>query len=136
MTKPGSALRGKDKQQAKLRQVLAESQPRPDGPPDFGHMEQQRREADEKFLAVLTADQKSQWTKLIGKPFEFPRPGGMMRAERKLLAKFNQNNDQILDLAERQAAREELESEAPYGHLLVGRASVGHAPAAGARAAR
>ncbi len=108
-----------EKQRAKLRQIEAESRPRPDGPPDFSRMEQQRREADEKLLAVLTADQQSKWSALIGKPFDFPRPQfggpGGMGAERKLLVKFDRNDDKILDRAERQAARAELKSEGPRG---------------------
>lgn len=109
-----------EKQRASLRQIEEEFRPRFDGPPDFGRMEQQRREADEKRLDLLSADQKSKWTAMIGKPFEFPRPqfggpGGMMGAERKLLAKFDRNGDKVLDQTERQAAREEIKSEGPRG---------------------
>ncbi len=35
-------------------------------------MEQMRKESDEKFLALLTADQKAQFEKIKGAAFEMP----------------------------------------------------------------
>lgn len=35
-----------------------------------------REEANKKALAILTADQKAKWDKMLGKPFEFQRPQG------------------------------------------------------------
>jgi peroxiredoxin len=40
-----------------------------------------RKATGDKITAVLTEDQKKQWTEMQGKPFAFPAPGGPRRAE-------------------------------------------------------
>ncbi len=77
------------------------------------------------LLDVLTPEQRTTWTSLTGKEFNFPAtrnqagfgrgpgggppgfggPGGMWGPERKLLALFDQNKDGWLNLEERKVAR-------------------------------
>lgn len=77
-----------DEQKKQVRQVLDQAQEqrrqsfqnRQQGQqPDFAalreQMEKQRKETDEKALAVLTPRQKEQWEQMKGKPVDLPRGG-------------------------------------------------------------
>jgi spore coat protein CotH len=83
------------------------------GPPDFQKLEQDRRDAEQEFLGLLTPQQLAKWETFKGKPFTFaplgfPGPGGPMGGpSRKLVKKFDKNEDGWLNRAERDGAREE-----------------------------
>lgn len=111
----------------------------PFAPPDV------RKQAEADSVAVLSADQQTQWADLKGKAFTFPEggpggfggfgpgpggpgfggpggggrgpggPGGMMGQERKLVAQFDKNDDGRLNREERQAAREFMKKDRANG---------------------
>lgn len=69
-------------QKNQIRTILENNRPpRPEPgtpPPTPEQMDQQRQEVERKVLAVLSADQKSEWASMKGAAFTFPRrgPGG------------------------------------------------------------
>lgn len=67
-----------ESQLAQIRKVMEENRPpRPEPgspPPSREDMEKQRKEVENKVLAVLSTSQKSEWAKMKGAPFTFPAP--------------------------------------------------------------
>ncbi len=72
-------------QREKIRDILEKGRPTPPPPPregeerpDFDAMRKRMDEAREKngklILEVLTADQRSKWNDMLGKPFHFQQP--------------------------------------------------------------
>ncbi len=87
-------------------------------------------------VALLSADQKSIWTTLVGEEFKFPdvgspfgfgpgRGGPMGGAERKLVKQFDKNDDGWLNQTERKAAREAPNSQPQRGRGGLGRRGPG-----------
>jgi hypothetical protein len=99
-----------------------------------------RKQAEADSVAVLSADQQTQFADLKGKAFTFPEggpggfggfgpgpggpggggrgpggPGGMMGQERKLVAQFDKNDDGRLNREERQSAREFMKKDRANG---------------------
>lgn len=117
-------LKLSDQQQTKLRELLEQN-------PPFFQSPEQRKKQETDALAVLSNEQKSQWTKLKGAEFKFPEqglgfgppgggpggpggfgpPGGPMQGERKLVKQFDKDGDGSLNKDERQAARDSIKRE-------------------------
>jgi hypothetical protein len=91
-------------------------------------MEDDRRKLQGEMLAVLTGEQKSRWTQLLGAEFRFPEgplfggpgregfgPGGPMGGERKLVATFDKDADGRLNAVERAEARRSVQGQGQRG---------------------
>ncbi len=118
----GKQLKLSNEQRDKLRELI-EQNPRFLASPD------QRQKVEMDAIAVLSATQKEQWSKLKGADFKFPEqgfgspggfgppgggpggPGGPMQRERQLVKQFDKDNDGRLNKDERQAARDSIKSE-------------------------
>lgn len=103
-----------------------------------------RKQSEAEALSILTADQRTQWNDMLGKPFTFPEggpggpggfggppgfgppggpgggpggPGGFggMGQNRKLVAQFDKDEDGRLNKEERQTARESMKRDRANG---------------------
>jgi hypothetical protein len=72
-----------EEQRQQIRQILESNRPqmqppqggdRPDPEKMRAEMEKRREEMNKKVLAVLTADQRSKWQTMLGKPFKLTQP--------------------------------------------------------------
>lgn len=118
-------LKLSDEQRDKLRELIEQN------PPFFASPDQ-RKKVETDAVAVLSAKQKEQWTKLKGADFKFPEqgfgfgppggpggfgppggggPGGPMQRERQLVKQFDKDDDGRLNKDERQAARDSMKSD-------------------------
>lgn len=76
----GQKLGITDEQREQIHRILEENRPQPPQGgqgerPDPSQMEKKREELNRKVLAVLTADQRSTWNSMIGKPFKLTQQG-------------------------------------------------------------
>lgn len=95
------------------------------GFPDFESIEKTRSDSERKIIESFTEEQKSIWSELRGKAFEFSsrpammlgfnRMGGPGGREIELVAKHDKNEDGWLNRQERVAAREEAKKSAGAG---------------------
>ncbi len=119
-------LKLSDEQRDKLRELIEQN-------PPFFAAPDQRKKVESDAVAVLSAKQKEQWTKLKGADFKFPEqgfgfgpggpggfgppgggpggPGGPMQRERALVKQFDKDNDGRLNKDERQVARDSMKTE-------------------------
>ena len=119
-------LKLSNEQRDKLRELIEQN-------PPFFAAPDQRKKVETDAVAVLSAKQKEQWTKLKGADFKFPEqgfgfgpggpggfgppgggpggPGGPMQRERALVKQFDKDNDGRLNKDERQATRDSMKTE-------------------------
>ncbi|HEY4310881.1 MAG TPA: CotH kinase family protein [Pirellulales bacterium] len=90
-----------------------------DDRPPFLLSDEDRKQQESSAMAVLSEQQRPEWTRLMGAEFKFPEsvlrpsfpggpggPGGPMQRERQLIKQFDKNGDGKLNRKERDAARE------------------------------